>query len=293
VAIIQTLLIKSSFESQNVIAVWSDARISKVHLELIQLVCDDLQRLLSVELLEWRQLISEATRRFLSAEEIDVLMTIPDGQTSKSAVVVDGHPGDQDGDAVMTTEEAQQLGHAFARQVTAAGIRRSRSPQSSVGEPELKLPQHQPPRPNMASISSASTLQSYPSSNATSRGVKREAPSTSSMRSSSGFSSGIFQATGGSDESLPNATSGSPVSRDRSSGSSGLSFGIGAGTHMPFAGVMPRMRPLKKPVEPFQLKVTFRRISLRKVTDTYLWRLTNTMWRFRIPNHKGIQGGIQ
>ncbi|OWY95469.1 hypothetical protein PHMEG_00034518 [Phytophthora megakarya] len=71
VAIIQTLLIESGFEFHNVIPVWSEARISKVHSELIQLVCDDLQRLLSVELLEWRQLSSEATRRFLSSDEVD------------------------------------------------------------------------------------------------------------------------------------------------------------------------------------------------------------------------------
>ncbi|OWY95833.1 hypothetical protein PHMEG_00034063, partial [Phytophthora megakarya] len=45
----------------------------------------------------------------------------------------------------------------------------------------------------------------------------------------------------GSDESLPSATSGSRVSRGSASGSSGWSFGIGAGAHMPFAGVMPRV----------------------------------------------------
>ncbi|OWZ11466.1 hypothetical protein PHMEG_00015511 [Phytophthora megakarya] len=56
VAIIQTLLAESGFEFQNVIPVWPEARISKVHSELIQLVCDDLQRLLSVELLETTQL---------------------------------------------------------------------------------------------------------------------------------------------------------------------------------------------------------------------------------------------
>ncbi|OWY96284.1 hypothetical protein PHMEG_00033487 [Phytophthora megakarya] len=141
----------------------------------------------------------------------------------------------------MTTLEAQLLGHVFARQVTASGLRLSRSPQSSVGEPEPKRPQHQPPRPNMSSIPSASTLQSYPSSDATTQGVRREVRSASSMRSSLGFSSGIFRATGGSDESLPSATSGSRVSRDSASGSSGWSFRIGAGTHMPFAGVMPRV----------------------------------------------------
>ncbi|OWY97118.1 hypothetical protein PHMEG_00032434 [Phytophthora megakarya] len=81
----------------------------------------------------------------------------------------------------------------------------------------------------------------YPSSDATTRGVKRKVPSTSSVRSSSAFSSGIFRATGGSDESLPSATSGSRVSRDSTSGSSGWSFGIGVGTHMPLAGVIPQV----------------------------------------------------
>ncbi|OWY95862.1 hypothetical protein PHMEG_00034021 [Phytophthora megakarya] len=71
-------------------------------------------------------------------------MTVPDGQTSTNAVIVDDYPEDRDGDAVMTTQEAQLLGHTFARQVTASGLRRSRSPQSSVGEPEPKQPQHQP-----------------------------------------------------------------------------------------------------------------------------------------------------
>ncbi|OWZ03941.1 hypothetical protein PHMEG_00024246 [Phytophthora megakarya] len=105
-AIIQTLLIESGFEFRNVIPVWAEARISKIHPELIQLVCDDLQRLLSVELLEWRQLILEVTRRFLWADEVDMLMTVPDGQTAKSAVMVDDYLEDQDGDAVMTTQEA-------------------------------------------------------------------------------------------------------------------------------------------------------------------------------------------
>ncbi|OWZ13540.1 hypothetical protein PHMEG_00013110 [Phytophthora megakarya] len=122
VAIIQTLLAESGFDFQNVIPVWSDPRISKVHSELIQLI---------VKLLEWRQRISEATRRFLSAKEVDVLMTVPDSQTSKIAVMVEDYPEDQDGDAVMTTQEVQLLGHAFARQATASGLRRSRSPQSS------------------------------------------------------------------------------------------------------------------------------------------------------------------
>ncbi|OWY96275.1 hypothetical protein PHMEG_00033499 [Phytophthora megakarya] len=175
VAIIQALIIESGFEFQNVIPVWSEARISKVHPELIQLGCDDLQRLLSVELLEWRQLISEATRRFLSPDEVDVLMTVADGQTSKSDVMVDDCPEDQDGDAVMTTQEAQLLGQVFARQVTESGLRRSRNPQSSVGEPEPKRPQHQPPRPNMSLIPSASTLPSYPSSDATSRSARSQA----------------------------------------------------------------------------------------------------------------------
>ncbi|OWZ03807.1 hypothetical protein PHMEG_00024398 [Phytophthora megakarya] len=98
VAIIQTLLAESGFELQNVIPVWSDARILNIHSELIQLVCDDLQRVLSVELLEWRQLTSEATRRFLSDEELDVLMTIPGGETPKSAVLVDDYPEHQDVD---------------------------------------------------------------------------------------------------------------------------------------------------------------------------------------------------
>ncbi|OWZ05811.1 hypothetical protein PHMEG_00022028, partial [Phytophthora megakarya] len=88
VATIQTLLPESGFKFQNVIPVWSDARISKVHSELIQLVCDDLQRLLSVELLEWRQLISEATRIFLSDEELDVLMTVTDGQTPETLTAI-------------------------------------------------------------------------------------------------------------------------------------------------------------------------------------------------------------
>ncbi|OWZ03044.1 LOW QUALITY PROTEIN: hypothetical protein PHMEG_00025293 [Phytophthora megakarya] len=192
VATIQTLLAESGFGFQDVITVWSEALISKIHPDLIQLVCDDLQRFLSVELPELRQLISEATRRLLSGVEPDVLMTVSDGQTSKSVVVVDGYPEDQDGDAYITTQEAQLLGHTFARQVTASGLQRAPSSQSSVGEPEPKRPQRQPPRPNMSSIPSASTLQSYSSSDVTARGVRREVPSTSSMRSSSEFSSGIF-----------------------------------------------------------------------------------------------------
>ncbi|OWY92940.1 hypothetical protein PHMEG_00037840 [Phytophthora megakarya] len=181
------------------------------------------------------------TSRYLEQRMSVASQAVSDGQTSKSAVMVDDYPEDQDGDSVMTTQEVQLLGQVFARQVTASGLRRSRSPHSSVGEPEPKRPQHQPPRPNMSSIPSASTFQSYPSSDATTRGVKREVPSANSARSSSGFSSGIFRATGGSDESLPSATSGSRVSRDSVSGSSGWSFGIGVGTHMPFAGVMPRV----------------------------------------------------
>ncbi|OWZ06211.1 hypothetical protein PHMEG_00021567 [Phytophthora megakarya] len=133
VAIIQTLLAESGFEFQNVIPVWSEARISKVHSELFQLVCDDLQRLLSVELLEWRQLISQATRRFLSAEEVDVLMTVPDGYSTVGTYIHE------------TIRNLLLENRTFTRQVTASGLRRSRSPQSSVGEPKPNRPQHQPP----------------------------------------------------------------------------------------------------------------------------------------------------
>ncbi|OWZ04907.1 hypothetical protein PHMEG_00023111, partial [Phytophthora megakarya] len=216
VAIIQTLLIESGFEFQNVIPVWSEARISKVHSELIQLVCDDLQRLLSVELLEWRQLTSEATRRFLSADEEDVLMTVSDGQTSKSAVMVDDYPEDQDGDAVMTTQEAQLLGQVFARQVTASDSD-DHEVHSLLWENRNRNDRSTNRR---GRTSSAATLQSYPSSDATTRGVKREVPSASS-----------------------------------------------------------------RPEEPSRLKATFRLTSLRKIADEYLWRLTNTTWKCRIPNH--------
>ncbi|OWY99935.1 hypothetical protein PHMEG_00028979, partial [Phytophthora megakarya] len=45
-------------------------------------------------------------------------MTVSDGQTSKSAVMVDDYREDQDGDAVMTTQEAQLLGQTLSRKMS-------------------------------------------------------------------------------------------------------------------------------------------------------------------------------
>ncbi|OWY96678.1 hypothetical protein PHMEG_00032998 [Phytophthora megakarya] len=60
--------------------------------------------------LEQRMSVASQAGAWISELRVRRNTFVSDGQTSKSAVMVDDYPEDQDGDAVMTTQEAQLLG---------------------------------------------------------------------------------------------------------------------------------------------------------------------------------------
>jgi hypothetical protein len=225
VALLQTLLFEGGFEFHNLVPTWFQMRVSRVQPEVVHLVVVALQRLLAVELIEWRQLAVEAHGVLLSVQEVAAQEAavgkrrLEREQRSDNLALEADH-----GDVLMTDDEVNLLGHAFARQLTLSRLRRPRSPRMSEDVPKSKRPQYRPPRPSVPSIPSAASVESLTVSSASAGHGARAASvsmsgGTSFIRSAD-VGSSLFGPSGGSDESLPSATSGSRTSRDSSSGSS-------------------------------------------------------------------------
>ncbi|POM79408.1 Pol protein [Phytophthora palmivora] len=148
-----------------------------------------------MELLEWREVTSGVPSRMLSPLDVRAL----------TDTVEDMKPEDAEGDSLMSSYEAGLLGSECVERLKKAGVRVTRSPaSSSLGDPELKRPQHLPSRP--ASIPSMGSLMSYGTSAQDSRStaIPSEVSGTrsASPMPSSGYGSTLFGPTAsGSEES--------------------------------------------------------------------------------------------
>jgi hypothetical protein len=122
----------------------------------VRTVVEDIQHLLALELVEWRQVVCGVPA--------EVVLT--DGPTERCAVneppVLEYHAEYSDHDLMMTDYEAGLLGREYVLRLRLSGVRRQRSPQGSTNsEPGAKRTQHAPPRPVSTSTPSLSSLPSY------------------------------------------------------------------------------------------------------------------------------------
>ncbi|OWZ12005.1 hypothetical protein PHMEG_00014901 [Phytophthora megakarya] len=94
-AILQTLLAEAGFELHNLIPGWLRTRTANVDSDLVRTVATEVQQLLEVELIEWRQLISEGQCHILFEGETDE-MGVELGQPSPEGESDDMHAEDRD-----------------------------------------------------------------------------------------------------------------------------------------------------------------------------------------------------
>ncbi|GMF47205.1 unnamed protein product [Phytophthora fragariaefolia] len=200
---------------------WFRTQANKAHPDLVRNVVEEMLILLTIEMVELRQLLVRAVEIQVSAHA---------EQPRPKGIVLEP-------DVEMSDREVELLGRDYVRMLKVSGLQKSRSPRGpSVGEPGLKRIQRVPALAPPSSIPTPESPQSVSSSAFRSlEGARPGSMSSvleSSVKSESEATSSLFGTTGGSDESLTSVTSGSRTSRDSSSGSSGFSWGQDAGGHM-------------------------------------------------------------
>ncbi|EGZ18086.1 hypothetical protein PHYSODRAFT_331950 [Phytophthora sojae] len=218
VAVLQTLLFEAGFQFVNVVPAWVEMRVSKVEPMSIRTLVGDVQRLLAVELIEWRELVVGATFKILPALEAQA-------KTEKPPIM-DYHAEDADGDLLMSDYELL-LGRAYVLRLRLTGLRPIRSPSgSSTGESVPKRPQHAPPRAESSLASPPSQFESLPSEFPSAEESARDAPARGAT------SDPVPSIVGTSDRASYGATSESYVSRNTTSDSSTSTLGYSAASHM-------------------------------------------------------------
>ncbi|GMF43711.1 unnamed protein product [Phytophthora fragariaefolia] len=221
----QTLFFEAGFRFRNLILGWFQARGSQVDSIFVRAVTQDLQQLLAVELLEWRDLTSGVSFRIVPA--LSIQAPGDDVKLEESMM-----------DVAMTDYKAGLFGRECLHQMRMVGVRPIRSPASSaLGKPESKRPQYDPPRPpsipspssHLPFRSSAQAIQDADSSS----DRMSVTPSVASRRTQDRESSLFGTTIADSDESNLSGVSGSRSSRRYSSSSSSMwSFeGAPAGAH--------------------------------------------------------------
>ncbi|OWZ00177.1 hypothetical protein PHMEG_00028695 [Phytophthora megakarya] len=214
-AVLQTMFFEVGFKFRNLVPEW-------------------FRHLLTVEFLEWQQVISGVQCRVVSP--LDARSLNDHSEEMK--------PEDAEGDSLMLSYEAELLESECVTRWRKAGVRVHHSPaSSSLGEPESKRQQHAPSRPSF--IPSMSSLMSYRTSTQDDRSMATRSD-MSATRSECpmprlGYGSTLFGSTAtGSDES---SLSGTLESRSSGNGSSSAcsmwSVTGGAAQHMPFAHALP------------------------------------------------------
>ncbi|OWZ22126.1 hypothetical protein PHMEG_0003215 [Phytophthora megakarya] len=142
---------------------------------MMRRVAEELQHLLTVELLEWQQ----EQGRVVSPLDAHNLKD----QSEKL------NPEDVEGDSLMSSYEAELLGSECITRWKRAGVRVYRRPvSSSLGEPESKRQQLAPPRPS--SIPSMSSLMFYRTSTQDDRSMPTPSDMSAARRGSQMPSSG-------------------------------------------------------------------------------------------------------
>ncbi|EGZ22526.1 hypothetical protein PHYSODRAFT_330299 [Phytophthora sojae] len=193
VAVLQTLLFEDGFQFVNVVPAWVEMRVSKLAPMSIRTLVGDVQRLLAVELIEWRELVVGATFKVLPALE---------GQAkTEKPPIMDCHAKDADGDLLINDYEIL-LGRTYR-------------------------PQHAPPRAESSLASPPSQFESLPSEFPSVEGSARDAPARGAT------SDPVPSIVGTSDRASYGATSEPYVSRNSTSDSSISTLGYSAASHMP------------------------------------------------------------
>ncbi|ETI30079.1 hypothetical protein F443_22800 [Phytophthora nicotianae P1569] len=151
VALLQTLFFEASFRFRNLIPRWSQTRTSRLNPEVVLGVAQDIQHLLALELLNWRNISSEVPLRVVFAPGLNVPKLDAEEDNAE-----DIKAEDREGDLLMSDYQAGVLGPDCLQLLESIGIRTVWSPVgSSLGEPDLKR-QHPAP----SSIPSLSSHQS-------------------------------------------------------------------------------------------------------------------------------------
>ncbi|POM65155.1 LOW QUALITY PROTEIN: Hypothetical protein PHPALM_19179 [Phytophthora palmivora] len=118
VAVLQTMFFDVGFRFRNLIPEWFRAHASQVDRSLVRAVAEDLQHLLTMELLEWREVTSGVPSPMLSPLDVRAL----------TDTVEDMKPEDAEGDSLMPSYEAGLLGSECVERLKKAGVRVTRSP---------------------------------------------------------------------------------------------------------------------------------------------------------------------
>ncbi|GMF43990.1 unnamed protein product [Phytophthora fragariaefolia] len=221
VAVVQAQLFEAGFGFLNLVPGWFRTRANKAHPDLVRNVVEEVLFLLTIEMVELRQLLIRAAEIQVSAR---AEQPCPEGVVPEP-------------DVEMSDREMKLLGRDYVPMLKVSGLQKPRIPRGpSVGEPGPKRIQCVPA---LAPLSSIPTPESPPFvSSSAFRSLEGARPGSmssgpeSSVKSESQATSRLFGTTGGSDESLTSATSVSRTSRESSSGSSRFSWGRDAGEHM-------------------------------------------------------------
>ncbi|ETO58827.1 hypothetical protein F444_22789, partial [Phytophthora nicotianae P1976] len=123
VALLQTLFFEAGFRFRNLIPGWSQTRTSRLNPELVLGVAQDLQHLLALELLNWRDITSKVPSQLVLAPGLSVPKLDAEEDNAE-----DLKAEDREGDLLMSDYQAGVLGPECLRRLEGIGIRTVRSP---------------------------------------------------------------------------------------------------------------------------------------------------------------------
>jgi hypothetical protein len=123
VAVLETMLFEAGFSFVNLVSEWVETGAVKVDAEQVRSVVEDLQQFLSIELIEWKQLVAGVPYKLVPALE-----ALPSGSASQSedqAPAVKNESAQRDEsqdeeDQLMSDYEIELLGRAFVMQCRTA-----------------------------------------------------------------------------------------------------------------------------------------------------------------------------
>ncbi|GMF48319.1 unnamed protein product [Phytophthora fragariaefolia] len=148
-AVLETLLFEAGFEFVNAVPDWFMTQASKINPGYVRSVVEEVQQLLTIELIEWKQLTAGVSFKVVTAS--DTKPVFKEEKTQDAQAVKD--------DLLMDDYEVELLGQTFVSQCQVTGILALRSPRGSPeNEPNPKRPQYRPARPSSVSTPSVHSL---------------------------------------------------------------------------------------------------------------------------------------
>ncbi|GMF61157.1 unnamed protein product [Phytophthora fragariaefolia] len=225
-AVLETLLFEAGFEFVNAVPDWFMTQASKINPGYVRSVVEAVQQLLTIELIEWKQLTAGVSFKVVPAS--DTKPVFKEEKTQDAQGMKD--------DLLMDDYEVERLGQAFVSQCRMAGFLALRSPRGSPeSEPNFKRPQYRPARP--LSVSTRSVHSLVPSTdvslNADARAMSVQDSTLNAASSGiSDYVPSLIGPSGTSNDSAYATSFHTHTSRDSSSSSSLMSLGHSASTHM-------------------------------------------------------------